>query len=219
MKKFLLLFAAVSVAAIGWYQVSTPARPLAELMPGGALMVVEAKEFGAILREWNKSSIKTEWTASGNFEVFSRSNLYSKLTGVYQQYAAAAGFEPDLDSLQEIAGAESSLAFYELREVEFLYITHLGERQLLASKLWALRDKFEQRQAAVERRPEKAGAGAQPAREIQEEAGRAKGPQGRDAAAGGRARQDRKSFSRVLCRMRCGADAGHEHRSRSATGV
>ena len=41
----------------------------------------------------------------------------------------------------------------------------------------------------------------------------------RDAAAGRRTRRDRKSFSPGLRRMRRGADAGHEHRSRSATGV
>lgn len=148
MKRVVVLLALLITAAGYVYLQTTSSRsPLPGLMPAGALVYLEAHDFGRLLREWNQSQVKGDWLASSNYEQFSRSNLFEKLGGVYQQYGAAAGFLPDLSGLLGVAGAESALALYEIREVEFLYISRVGEAQLARSQLWALRDKFERRQA------------------------------------------------------------------------
>jgi hypothetical protein len=116
-------------------------------MPGGAMLCLEAQDFGGLLREWDASKVKADWLASDNYAAFSRSNLFEKLGGVYGEYGAAAGFAPDLKSVIGLAGTESALALYDLREVEFLYISRIGQNQFAQSSLAAVRARFEQRQA------------------------------------------------------------------------
>jgi hypothetical protein len=144
-----LLFAALLLAGAGYVylQTTTPAPKLATLMPGGALLVVEAPNFGGLLRDWDASQVKADWLRSANYSEFSRSNLFGKLQDVYAQYGEAAGFLPDLKSVIGIAGTDSALALYGIRDVEFLYITRIGDSDFMKSQLWAIRDKFERREA------------------------------------------------------------------------
>lgn len=144
-----LLFAALALSAAGYIvlQTTSPAPKLATLMPGGALLYMEAPEFGSLLRDWDTSKVKGDWLRSANYAVFSHSNLFAKLEEVYKQYGAAAGFLPDLKSVVELAGKDSALALYELRDVEFLYVSRIADGDFIKSRLWAVREKFEQRQA------------------------------------------------------------------------
>jgi hypothetical protein len=148
MKK-VLLFAALLLAGAGYVylQTTTPAPQLATLMPGGALLYLEAPNFSGLLRDWDASQVKADWLRSANYSVFSRSNLFGKLQEVYSQYGEAAGFLPDVKSVIGIAGTDSALALYGIRDVEFLYITRIGDSDFMKSQLWAVRDKFQQRQA------------------------------------------------------------------------
>ena len=138
----------LSAAGIAWLQTAAPAPGIATFMPSGALLVLEAADFGRLLREWNGSKVKQNWLASDNYAVFEQSNLFSKLGGVYKEYAAAAGFAPGLRGIGEIAGAESALALYGIRDVEFLYVSRVPQPQLNGAQLWAVRGKFERREAA-----------------------------------------------------------------------
>ena len=149
MKRAVLLCALLLAAATYVYLQQTAAPPprLASFMPGGALVYLEAPEFGRLLRDWDASQVKTDWLASENYAVFSRSNLFTKLSQVYAEYGDTAGFLPDLKSLIEIAGSQSALALYEIRDVEFLYVSRIAESDVAASPLWAVRAKFEERQA------------------------------------------------------------------------
>jgi hypothetical protein len=144
-----VLLTALLLAAAGYVclQTTAPLPDLATYMPAGALLYLQAPDFGHLLRDWNDSQVKTDWLASANYEVFSRSNLFTKLKEVYGQYGEAAGFAPELANIVPIAGTDSALALYDIREVEFLYLTRLPEASLTQSALWRLRDKFEQRQA------------------------------------------------------------------------
>src|SRR5580658_6601643 len=139
----LLLFA----AGLVFLQTAAPAPKLATLMPSGALLYLEAPDFGRLLRDWDTSKLKGDWLQSENCAVFSRSNLFTKLQEVYSQYGEAAGFQPALKSVMEIAGSDSALALYEIRDVEFLYISRMADAELAKTQLWAIRSKFEQRQA------------------------------------------------------------------------
>ena len=148
MKRAIVLVALlVAIAGYVFLQPQPPRQDLAGWMPGGALLYLETPDFGRLLREWDASSVKKQWLASANYDVFSHSNLFAKLAGVYQEYGAAARFLPDLPATAGIAGADSALALYGIRDMEFLYITRIGEAQLAKSQLWAVRDKFEQRRA------------------------------------------------------------------------
>jgi len=139
-----LLIAAAGVLLL---QTAPPPPKLAAIMPSGALLYLEAQDFGRLLREWDASKVKADWLSSTNHEVFSHSNLFIKLQGVYDEYGAAAGFLPGLKSVSEIAGTESALALYEIHDVQFLYVTRIADADLMKSQLWTVRDKFEQRQA------------------------------------------------------------------------
>jgi hypothetical protein len=141
----LLLFA----AAYAFFQTApqTPKPRLAALMPSGAMLCLEAPDFSNLVRDWDASPVRTAWLKSDNYSVFSRSNLFTKLEDVYGQYGKAAGFLPGLKGIMEIAGTESALALYDIREVEFLYISRIGDAELMKSQLWTVRDKFQQRQA------------------------------------------------------------------------
>ncbi|MBV9504306.1 MAG: hypothetical protein JO323_04790 [Acidobacteriia bacterium] len=142
-----LLILLVGIAGYVFVQTRAPARDLAQWMPGGALLYLETPDFGRLLREWDASSVKRQWLGSANYDVFSQSNLFVKLARVYQEYGNAVGFLPGLPEAVGTAGTESALALYGIRDVEFLYVTRMGEAQLVKSRLWAVRDRFEQRQA------------------------------------------------------------------------
>jgi len=148
MKRAALLVSLMALAA-GYVFLQTPApsRNLAALAPGGAALYLEAQDFGSLLRDWDASKVKADWLASHNYAVFSRSNLFQKLGGVYQEYGQTAGFLPDLKSVIGLAGTHSALALYDLREVEFLYISGVEQAQFSESALAAVRARFEQRQA------------------------------------------------------------------------
>jgi hypothetical protein len=137
------------IAAAAWalFQAPEPAPPLANFMPGGALLYLESPDFSRLLREWESSRVKNQWLASASYSTFSNSNLFMKLNEVYGQYGEAAGFLPDMKSVAGMAGAESALALYEIRDVEFLYVTRISESALAKSALWSVRSQFEQRQA------------------------------------------------------------------------
>ena len=66
---------------------------------------------------------------------------------MYQEYGETAGFLPDLKSVIGLAGTHSALALYDIREIEFLYVTRMNQTQFARSALADVRDKFEQRQA------------------------------------------------------------------------
>jgi len=150
MKKLPWISAAIlSLAALAWMQVSQAANPpLATLMPAGPMIYLEAKDFHGLLDEWNRSGVKKSWLTSANYKVFANSNLLQKLDGLYREYGAVAGFLPGLPGTIEIAGRESALGLYDLREQHFVYITRVDESQLTKSQLWRLREKFTTREAS-----------------------------------------------------------------------
>jgi hypothetical protein len=147
------IFLFVSIASIGasWatFQALSPeAAPLSRYVPAGSLLYLQAKDFSALLGEWNASPQKASWVKSKNYEVFSRSNLFLRLQGAGEQFAAAAGLPPDMSFLREVAGTQSAVALYDIGKLEFLYITKLPSASSVQSALWQTRAKFETRSTA-----------------------------------------------------------------------
>jgi hypothetical protein len=147
---------AVLLAAVfAWAAATKPfGRPspnpsaLDRFLPRGAALVLEAKDFSSLLDEWNSSPVKQQWLKSDDFEVFSRSRVLLRLAEAQQQFAAAGGVPPDMRFLSQAAGKESTLGFYDIGKLEFLYITRLPSVAAMQSALWQARTKFESRNAA-----------------------------------------------------------------------
>jgi hypothetical protein len=151
MKRFFIFSGiALASAAIGWvtYLAAAPAPPpLSKYVPAGPLVYLEAKDFAALLSDWNSSPQKKQWLTSDNYEVFSRSRLFLRLKGTSDQFAAAAGLPPDMDFLSQVAGERSVFALYDIGNLQFLYITYLPSAKSMQTTLWQTRSKFEPRSA------------------------------------------------------------------------
>jgi hypothetical protein len=135
----------VSWAAFQGVAVEEPAY--SHFFPSGALLYLQAKDFSALLSDWNGSPQKQQWLQSANYEVFSRSRLLLRLKGASGEFAAAAGLPAEMNFLGQIAGGQSSLALYDIGKLQFLYITRLSSANSIQSGLWQTREKFETRNA------------------------------------------------------------------------
>lgn len=150
MNRRLLLFSSVAAAlgALMFWAFAQPApQTMPSLFPSGALLYLEAKDFGALLADWNASAEKRDWLASANYEGFSRSVLFLKLGDAQTQFAAAAGVPPDYALLTSVAGSNSAVALYDIGKLEFLYVAHIPSARAMNTSLWKLRGSYQTRHA------------------------------------------------------------------------
>ena len=146
---FLLIVAACFRVSWGAYQAASPAEPaLSHYVPSGALLYLQAKDFSALLADWNKSAEKQNWLKSSNYEVFSRSRLFLRLADASKEFSSAAALPADANLLRQVAGTQSALAIFDIGKLQFLYITRLPSASSTQSALWQTRSKFETRNAA-----------------------------------------------------------------------
>jgi hypothetical protein len=135
---------------IGWSLFQTqaaPARPLDQLVPEGALLYIEAKDFGGLLKDWNGSPEEAQWIKSDDYRVFSNSRLFLRLSKASDEFAKAAGVPPNLKFLNDAAGKESAIAIYNIGNLEFLYVSRMRSGDFLQSALWQSRSRFQPRTA------------------------------------------------------------------------
>lgn len=153
---FVALALAVSLAATIVYRpqqaaVAPPAaaavRPLDTLVPQGALLYVEARNFSSLLKAWNDSPEKTAWLESDSHSLFAQSRLFLRLERFFNRFGQAAGVPANTDFVTAAAGEESALALYDIGKLHFVYITHLRSKEFLDSPLWQSRNKLEPRVA------------------------------------------------------------------------
>jgi hypothetical protein len=136
---------------IGWtmFRPQTgPTHPLDQMMPEGALLYIEARDFFGLLKDWNAAPERAAWIKSDDYRVFSNSRLFLRLSQASDQFAVAAGLPPDMKFLVDAAGTESAVAVYDIGNLEFLYITRLSSGDFLQSALWQSRNKFQPRTAS-----------------------------------------------------------------------
>src|SRR5580700_1745437 len=151
MRRALLLspIAAALAAMIFWAVAQTAPQPMPSLFPAGAVLYLEAKDFGALLADWNGSGEKRDWLASANYDAFSRSQLFLKLGDAQTQFEAAAGVPPDYPLLTSVAGSNSAVAMYDIGKLEFLYITHVPSARAMNTSLWKTRGSYQTRHAGT----------------------------------------------------------------------
>jgi hypothetical protein len=146
--KRMMAIAAVVAAAAGYWALAQPSpAALPTIVPSGALLYLEAKDFGAVVADWNGSAEKRAWLASANYQAFSRSSLFMKLGQAQAEFAAAAGVPPDYALLGSVAGGNSALAIYNIGDLEFLYVTRLASARVLDTALWKARATYQTRSA------------------------------------------------------------------------
>ena len=135
---------------IGWTlfrPLAGATHPLDQMMPEGALLTIEARDFSGLLKDWNSAPERATWIKSDDYRVFSNSRLFLRLSQASDQFAVAAGLPPDMKFLVDAAGTESAVAVYDIGNLEFLYITRLSSGDFLQSALWQSRNKFQSRSA------------------------------------------------------------------------
>lgn len=140
--------AGAALAAAIWLvaQVRTPSPAPSALMPDGALLYLEAKDFRSLLNDWNASEEKRAWLAGDNYAAFSRSRLFERLSQAQDEFSTTASVPADSNLLTQVAGDQSALALYDIGNLQFVYITRMDEARAEATPLWQVREKFEQRQ-------------------------------------------------------------------------
>lgn len=145
----LILVAAISTAALyGAFQALTPAPPaLSSFVPQGSLLAIESPDFAALLKSWSASSEQRNWLASDNYAAFSRSRLFARLNEAQDQFATSAGLPPDMQFLQQVAGKQSIFAWYDIGNLQFLYITRMSPGTAEQTPLLQLQGKFQLRKS------------------------------------------------------------------------
>jgi hypothetical protein len=150
-RSVLILLVLCATGIVGWTFFRPQAAPvhvLDQVMPEGALLYIEARDFSSLLKDWNASPERAEWIKSDDYRVFSNSRLFLRLGEASDQFAAAAGLPPNMKFLLEAAGRESAVAVYEIGKLEFLYVTRLpSSGDFVQSTLWQSRNKFQSRNA------------------------------------------------------------------------
>lgn len=143
-----LLICGVVYAVDTVVQSFKPQQEMVALLPEGALLSIEARDFSSLLHDWNSSAEKRAWLTSDNHSGFSDSRLYLRLSQAQDEFSAAAGLPADASLLERVAGKESCLGLYDIGNLEFVYVTHLDQSQIEATPIWQTRSKFEQRTEA-----------------------------------------------------------------------
>jgi hypothetical protein len=148
MKKRIAIAGAVILAAVVYWAIAqTATPPLAGIFPTGALLYLEAKDFSTMLADWDRSTEKSTWLSSANYQAFSRSALFLKLQSAQSDFTIASGIPPDYLTLKSVAGANSALAIYNIGSLQFLYVTHLPSARAMNTNLWKARGTYQTRKA------------------------------------------------------------------------
>lgn len=139
----LALTAGTVVVWAAWQAVAPP--QLTAMLPQGALLTIESKDFAGLLKRWSNSPEKAAWLKSDNYDEFSRSRLFGRLGDAQTEFARAAGLPPDMSFMNEVAGQQSVFAWYDIGQLEFLYITKLPPGGADKTRLAQMRGKFSER--------------------------------------------------------------------------
>jgi hypothetical protein len=144
----LILIAGIAVA----YQIRAAQQPaaaasLTAYIPQDALLTIESPDFAALLHQWTNSAESKSWLASDNYSVFQNSRLFGRLSDAQDSFARAAGVPTGVDLLNQVAGKQSVFAWYDIGNLEFLYITRMSAAQADRIQLFQARSTFERRHA------------------------------------------------------------------------
>ena len=148
MKRLVWIATAVLVGtAAVWAasQLSSAHAELASLFPDDGLLYLQSKDFSGLLKDWNNSEEKRVWLEGEDYQAFSRSRLFIRLSQAQDEFSTAAALPANSNLLSSVAGGQSALALYDIGNLEFVYVTRMDQAHVDATPLWQVREKFEQR--------------------------------------------------------------------------
>ena len=154
---FIAALSCSTAAALAIYQAAAPratAPTMAAMLPQGALLTIESPDFASLLQSWNQSPEQKSWLASDNYSVFSNSRLFGRLNDAREEFEAAAKSSPTANSdingdfLKQVAGKQSIFAWYDVGNLEFVYITRISSSQAANIALLKDRARWTSRQSA-----------------------------------------------------------------------
>jgi hypothetical protein len=147
----ILVLVLAAVSSVGLYAAFRTLAPapvaLSSFVPQGSLLAIESPDFAALLKSWTASSEQRDWLASDNYAAFSRSRLFGRLKDAQDEFAVSAGLPPDMQFLQQVAGKQSIFAWYDIGNLQFLYISQMPAGAAEKMPLLQLRGKFQLRKA------------------------------------------------------------------------
>jgi hypothetical protein len=149
MKRRYLLLAPI-LGAAAWLvaqNLTSPASPLPHFPPG-AMLTLDARDLGQLLREWNASTAKKDWLNSDAYRQFVVSRLAQRLQEAQQEFADASKTSIDMSLVEQLAGDRAALALYNPGDLEFLLVTRMTEARFAASLLGRQRATLSPRTAA-----------------------------------------------------------------------
>jgi hypothetical protein len=128
-------------------QILDPPPSPAAMFPEGAIVYAEAKDLESLLQWWNNSSVKKDWEASANYEVFQNSRLYLKLKSRINKWGAGGNFTFSIDNLAQVAGTKTGLALYDIGELKAVAATHLPFSKAKTTELWLAKGRFQEKRS------------------------------------------------------------------------
>ena len=126
----------------------TDTRPISELVPPGALLYLEAKDFHALLNEWDNSDVKSRWLKTANYSVLAESRLIQRLSQAQDEFEQVAGIAIGMRFLNQTAGTRSAFALYNFSALRFVYLSQMSPNHLDNVQLWRDRTKYTRREVS-----------------------------------------------------------------------
>ena len=148
------LFAALATIAIGsvifalpMLQTTASDVDIASLLPPGAMIYLESRDFLGHLQRWSDSAVKQRWLASANFSEFEKSRLFLRLKDRLQEFDSLAGLSTDLPLVRSLAGKQAGLGLYSVRDLQFVFVTKIPTGAFEQGPFFQQRARYEQRSA------------------------------------------------------------------------
>jgi hypothetical protein len=147
------LFIAVAVFVLSHQSDGQQARPLGEqlrlagVMPKGAMVYLQVRDLGSLLKTWIASPTHEAFYNSASFKNFESSNIYLKFQDRRKDFETALGFGIDEARLSELAGTASAVALYDIGKVELVLVTEVGREKAIATELFKKAPQFQERSA------------------------------------------------------------------------
>lgn len=149
----LLFLIAILVLALSHQSDGQQARPLAEqlrlagVMPKGAMVYLQVRDLGTLMKTWLASPTHEAFYDSASFKNFEKSNIYLKFQDRKKDFETALGFGVDEARLAELAGGASAVALYDIGNVELVFVTEVGREKAIATALFKNTPQFQERSA------------------------------------------------------------------------
>ena len=118
---------------------------LAGLAPRGALLYLQTRDLGALMRQWLASPVRKTFYESPSYSAFSSSHIFLKLQSRKEDFEKGIGFGLSEERLAELAGGTSAVAIYDVGNLELVFITEVPRERAIATILFKELPKFQER--------------------------------------------------------------------------